>query len=140
MALIKCPECGRQISDKAKACPGCGYAPEQSGPNLGAYIAGYEWSVRSATMGDGVNLEAEFTPQGTFAGMLYVPAADYIKSTQRIQGRWSIAGPLLILQWAWTENSGMTFQNEVPIELTSVSDGRLSGIDKWFRAWEFDRL
>lgn len=26
MALIKCPECGREVSDSAKACPGCGYA------------------------------------------------------------------------------------------------------------------
>lgn len=25
MALIKCPECGRDISDKAVVCPGCGY-------------------------------------------------------------------------------------------------------------------
>ncbi len=24
MALIKCPECGRDISDTASACPGCG--------------------------------------------------------------------------------------------------------------------
>ncbi len=24
MALIKCPECGKDISDKAKACPNCG--------------------------------------------------------------------------------------------------------------------
>lgn len=24
MALIKCPECGREISDKASFCPGCG--------------------------------------------------------------------------------------------------------------------
>ena len=24
MALIKCPECGREISDQAKACPNCG--------------------------------------------------------------------------------------------------------------------
>lgn len=24
MALIKCPECGKQVSDKAPACPGCG--------------------------------------------------------------------------------------------------------------------
>lgn len=32
MALIKCPECGLSISDKAAACPNCGYplhpAPE----------------------------------------------------------------------------------------------------------------
>lgn len=26
MALIKCPECGREISDTAKKCIGCGYA------------------------------------------------------------------------------------------------------------------
>lgn len=25
MALIACPECGKQISDKAESCPGCGY-------------------------------------------------------------------------------------------------------------------
>ena len=25
MALIRCPECNREISDKAAACPGCGY-------------------------------------------------------------------------------------------------------------------
>jgi TM2 domain-containing membrane protein YozV len=25
MALIKCPECSTQISDKADACPSCGY-------------------------------------------------------------------------------------------------------------------
>ena len=24
MALIKCSECGKEISDKAKACPNCG--------------------------------------------------------------------------------------------------------------------
>lgn len=29
MALIKCPECGREISDTASACPGCG-APSAS--------------------------------------------------------------------------------------------------------------
>lgn len=34
MALIKCPECGKEISDQAKSCPGCGYIinnePKQS--------------------------------------------------------------------------------------------------------------
>ena len=25
MALVKCPGCGREISDKAKECPGCQY-------------------------------------------------------------------------------------------------------------------
>src|SRR5512146_1335411 len=25
MALIQCPDCGRQVSSEAAACPGCGY-------------------------------------------------------------------------------------------------------------------
>ncbi len=28
MALIKCPECGAEISDKAVRCPKCGYEPQ----------------------------------------------------------------------------------------------------------------
>ena len=28
MALIKCPECGREISDRAPSCPGCGITKE----------------------------------------------------------------------------------------------------------------
>lgn len=33
MALINCPECGRQVSTAAKACPGCGFPVAE---NLGA--------------------------------------------------------------------------------------------------------
>ena len=25
MALIKCPECGKDVSDKSISCPNCGY-------------------------------------------------------------------------------------------------------------------
>lgn len=28
MALIKCPECGKKMSDKAEGCPHCGYSPK----------------------------------------------------------------------------------------------------------------
>src|SRR5690349_5041831 len=31
MPLIQCPECSRQVSDKAQACPGCGH-PIQTPP------------------------------------------------------------------------------------------------------------
>lgn len=30
MALITCPECGKEISDTAKACPNCGFLLEQN--------------------------------------------------------------------------------------------------------------
>ncbi len=33
MALIKCPECGRQVSDMAVACPDCGYPIAASNPS-----------------------------------------------------------------------------------------------------------
>lgn len=29
MALIKCPECGKEISDKAACCPNCGFPVER---------------------------------------------------------------------------------------------------------------
>lgn len=32
MALIKCPECGKEISDQAGACPNCGFPIGQSAP------------------------------------------------------------------------------------------------------------
>ena len=31
MALIKCPECKHEVSDKAETCPNCGY-------NVGRFI------------------------------------------------------------------------------------------------------
>lgn len=34
MALIKCPECGKEISDKAPACPHCGYPMVQEDFNV----------------------------------------------------------------------------------------------------------
>ena len=30
MALIKCPECGKEVSDTAKKCPNCGYVIKKS--------------------------------------------------------------------------------------------------------------
>ena len=30
MAMINCPECGKEISDNAKSCPNCGYSLKKS--------------------------------------------------------------------------------------------------------------
>lgn len=40
MALIKCPECGKQISDKANACIHCGY-PLNKGQSYVKYQSKY---------------------------------------------------------------------------------------------------
>ena len=39
MALITCPECGHQISDKAETCPYCGIKQEQIQEQLKANAA-----------------------------------------------------------------------------------------------------
>lgn len=33
MALISCPECGKEISDAARSCPHCGYAIKEASAN-----------------------------------------------------------------------------------------------------------
>ena len=33
MAMIKCPECGKDVSDRASSCPNCGCPIESSSPN-----------------------------------------------------------------------------------------------------------
>lgn len=77
MALVTCPECGREVSDKASACPGCGnplavestaetaslpessdhpapgwYANPAGGPDS-RYWDGAAWTDRVAPGGDG---------------------------------------------------------------------------------------
>lgn len=34
MALVKCPECGKDVSDKANTCPNCGYPLHKDNPNV----------------------------------------------------------------------------------------------------------
>lgn len=40
MAIVKCPECGRRISDKAKICPGCGYPMKKTSTFISAFLKG----------------------------------------------------------------------------------------------------
>ena len=45
--LIKCPECWKSISDKAKACPGCGFPIEaQKEYNEVLENPAYRWEIR----------------------------------------------------------------------------------------------
>jgi hypothetical protein len=36
MTLMQCPDCGREISDRAMACPGCGRPMQECGPAIAA--------------------------------------------------------------------------------------------------------
>ena len=78
MALVTCPECGREISDQATACPGCGHPmaatltaettslpnrsgdhpapgwyPDPSGERESRYWDGANWTNRVAQVGEG---------------------------------------------------------------------------------------
>lgn len=55
MALIKCPECGREISDKAVACVNCGFPIRE-------FLAEQE-APKSETAGDVTGSEKEQSPQ-----------------------------------------------------------------------------
>lgn len=45
MALIECPECGNQISDKALVCPTCGFSP------AARFLGGYEYRSKTELFG-----------------------------------------------------------------------------------------
>lgn len=48
MAMIKCPECGKEYSDTAKACPNCGYRKSHTTENkklLIEIIAGVVFAI-----------------------------------------------------------------------------------------------
>lgn len=36
MAMINCPECGKEISDKAASCPNCGYVLNEGNKTSGS--------------------------------------------------------------------------------------------------------
>ena len=42
MALFTCPECGKEISDKATMCPYCGYSSENANGKIKSYL---KWSI-----------------------------------------------------------------------------------------------
>ncbi|MFO7870787.1 MAG: zinc-ribbon domain-containing protein [Kiritimatiellia bacterium] len=49
MAMIKCPECGRELSESAPVCPGCGYPVKP--PPVPKKSKGVGWAVGCAVAG-----------------------------------------------------------------------------------------
>ena len=47
MALKQCPQCGKTVSDKAYACPHCGYAMHQSGDSVPGYAENAPYNAQS---------------------------------------------------------------------------------------------
>lgn len=55
MAIVKCPECGREVSDKAQSCIGCGF-PLSAGREKSSYFGDSPFSLFSIK-DEMVNLE-----------------------------------------------------------------------------------
>lgn len=49
MALVACPECSRQISDQAAACPQCGFGMSVPSPVGAAYKDGSSYVTNQGT-------------------------------------------------------------------------------------------
>lgn len=54
MALIRCPECGKEVSDRALSCPSCGYPLHEDTPMKEAEAMGIEISCENNTKTDTV--------------------------------------------------------------------------------------
>ena len=70
MALVNCPECRREVSDQAAACPGCGHPLKPGGvlPYRGGYpYWGYEYKSKRTIFGlPLVHVAQGLTAEGKF--------------------------------------------------------------------------
>ena len=89
MALITCPECGKQVSDSAKTCPGCGYPiaancstkirikvdsdPQVPGYLIGIYNASTSQLIKSIRSGSVAEFDSDKPIRIFFAGMTQTP-------------------------------------------------------------------
>ncbi len=64
MALINCEECGKEISDRAFACPNCG-CPTSNGNNIAAYTQKVFQSSNEQTSSE-QSSEQDTRPDNTF--------------------------------------------------------------------------
>src|SRR5437762_3562352 len=104
MALISCPECNSQVSDRAASCPKCGYPLGQE-KSFAHLLVDCRWKARSSALA-AESLEANFASDGSFEGMLSNPPDDLIIRPQRVTGRWHVAKPLLLLSYPYVTVSG----------------------------------
>ena len=81
MALINCPECGRQISDRAPSCPGCGILKE----DIQAMIAEQNASHSSKEENKKSNNNDVLESQGTEEELLCYPTISALSERERTQ-------------------------------------------------------
>ena len=143
MALITCPECSRQVSSQASSCPHCGFPLAQSqAPDLAAILCNGTWLAQSGTLVD-AQLLAVFSPNGTFQGQT-TPDPNRVVGIQMVaqanfQGTWQVSGAQLFIEFPLTMASGPA-QTQIAMQFTRVSENSLSGVDRFLRPWEWQRV
>ena len=143
MALITCPECSRQVSSQASSCPHCGFPLAQAqAPDLAAILCNGTWLAQSGTLVD-AQLLAVFSRNGTFQGQT-TPDPNRVVGVQMVaqanfQGTWQVSGAQLFIEFPLTMLSGPA-QTQVAMQFTRVSKDSLSGVDRFLRPWEWQRV
>ncbi len=143
MALITCPECSRQVSSQASSCPHCGFPLAQAqAPDLAAILCNGTWLAQSGTLVD-AQLVAIFSPNGTFQGQT-TPDPNRVVGIQLVaqanfRGSWQVSGAQLFIEFPLTMASGPA-QTQIAMEFTRVSANSLSGVDRFLRPWEWQRV
>lgn len=104
MAIIKCPECGKAISDKAKVCPGCGVPiiDDTSSPSRSGMVSQNPLRVQGKVGMDVHELKCPYcgTPLGSkdmvSSGWAHCPSCDNNVALQGINEQFRDEG---IVEW-----------------------------------------
>lgn len=94
MALIRCSECGREISDKAATCPGCG-APITLSNERQPPSASPSWPTVLGFVAVGLGISGVLVPY--FAAVFFLPAALICGIVAYIKGEKSLGIVAILL-------------------------------------------
>jgi hypothetical protein len=88
-------------------------------------------------------LVANFSPNYTFQGQT-TPDPNRVVGVQLVaranfHGTWQAAGSQLFLEFPLTMASGPA-QTQIAIQFTRISNDALSGVDRFLRPWEWQRV
>src|SRR5262249_10161634 len=143
MSLITCPECSHQVSSQATSCPHCGFPLTQTqGPDLAAILCNGTWLAQSGTLVD-AQLLAAFSPNGRFQGQTR-PSPNRVAGMQLVaatnfSGTWQVSGSQLFFEFPLTMASGPA-NTQIAIQFTRIAEDSLSGVDRFLRPWEWQRV
>ncbi len=87
MALLPCPECRRQISDQAEACPQCGYPMRQGAPDRASGTSAADDELRRMVAGNpGRKIEAIQRCRELYPGMGLADAKQHVERLLGAEG------------------------------------------------------